>query len=624
MSTSWLKRKARLATLLQSTGDEDEDGLALDRILHGQSVIAKTAKTIEVDKLRFTDKDLAVVGTLEYGQFSVIDVVSCDIDGRVYVRKSIEKRSAFKTRDQCNPQLEREILLRALRTDSVWVPHLLCAFQTSTHLHIVMDYAEGGTLWDRIEEVDLRWWVPQVISAVAWCHSQGYVHRDVKPHNFVLDHTAHIQLIDFGSAAPLLPGSRVVPQEYCRVPCGTCDYISPEILQAHEAALVAMEMSDEEVDKGETDWWSTGAMIYEMVYGVAPFFARDIRSTYLKIIDFKTSLSFHMNVPVSTELQDLLIHLLTEAEVRLGRHGTKEVMQHPFFHGTTWETLHSEHHPPDLHLPHFTYNEALSGSREPRFRNPHEGHATSISTPFNFSGFFQPSEDDGSFVPSILRVTPPRPILREEAESFFIGFSWGPRADAFPDAPVTPTTPAPAFAHDISAAQLPVAPAGALATPIRGVGTTSCMSTLRRTRTAPRRPVSDREAMRQLVDCIGLSARKKVIAAGRTPRSALSATKTKTLRFAIHAPEPLDFIRASDATGSNSSSWRGGDSHDPDAIMVSTLEAAASGDETDLASIGDAPPSPSPSPRPGSAMSMLSRRSVTPTAWLQHGAVAGL
>ncbi|KAH9176414.1 hypothetical protein EDB89DRAFT_159836 [Lactarius sanguifluus] len=73
MFTSWLKRKARLGVLLQSNGDEDEDGLALDRILHGQSVIAKTAKTIEVDKLRFTDKDLTVIGTLEYGQFSTVD-----------------------------------------------------------------------------------------------------------------------------------------------------------------------------------------------------------------------------------------------------------------------------------------------------------------------------------------------------------------------------------------------------------------------------------------------------------------------------------------------------------------------------------------------------------------------
>lgn len=157
---------------------------------------------------------------------------------------------------------------------------------------------------------------PPFISAA---FDNAYVLRsDVKPHNFVLDRTAHVRLIDFGSAAPLIPGSRLVPLEYCHVPCGTCDYISPEILQAHESALVAMEMSADEADEGEmnmgeggygveTDWWSIGAMIYEMAYGVAPFFARDIRSTYLKIIDFRTSLTFHMNVSVSTELRDLLI-----------------------------------------------------------------------------------------------------------------------------------------------------------------------------------------------------------------------------------------------------------------------------------------------------------------------------
>ncbi|KAH9176413.1 kinase-like domain-containing protein, partial [Lactarius sanguifluus] len=191
-----------------------------------------------------------------------------------------------------------------------------------------MDYGEGGTLWDvlesnpleRIYEDDLHWWLPQVISSVAWCHLQGFVHRDVKPHNFVITRTAHIQLIDFGSAAPLVPGSRLVPPGYCRVPCDTCDYISPEILQGHEAALVAMELSDEQGDRNEenagedgygaeTDWWSAGAMIYEMVFGVAPF-ARDIRSTYLKIVDFRKSLAFPTNASLSIELCGLLTHLL--------------------------------------------------------------------------------------------------------------------------------------------------------------------------------------------------------------------------------------------------------------------------------------------------------------------------
>ena len=121
----------------------------------------------------------------------------------------------------------------------------------------------------------------------------------------MLTATAHIRLIDFGSAAPLLPpesdGSQRVPIEHCFVPCGTCDYISPEILQAHEEALVALEMEDDErwvrehKPSGygrETDWWSMGAMLYEMAYGVAPFFSREIRHTYARIMEHHVSIAF--------------------------------------------------------------------------------------------------------------------------------------------------------------------------------------------------------------------------------------------------------------------------------------------------------------------------------------------
>ena len=167
--------------------------------------------------------------------------------------------------------------------------------------------------------------------------SAKLIDRDIKPHNFVISGTAHIRLIDFGSAAPLLPaapdGSQVVPSEHCLVPCGTCDYISPEILLAHEEALVALEMEDEEAWASmhkpagygrETDWWSMGAMLYEMAYGVAPFFSREIRHTYARIMDHhvsiprsvwyvygmtqhrQRSLKFDISAPVSAELQDLL------------------------------------------------------------------------------------------------------------------------------------------------------------------------------------------------------------------------------------------------------------------------------------------------------------------------------
>lgn len=48
-----------------------------------------------------------------------------------------------------------------------------------------MDYAEGGSLEDalnsaplgRLEEKDLKWWIPQAVAAITWCHSQDFVHR---------------------------------------------------------------------------------------------------------------------------------------------------------------------------------------------------------------------------------------------------------------------------------------------------------------------------------------------------------------------------------------------------------------------------------------------------------------
>lgn len=123
--------------------------------------------------------------------------------------------------------------------------------------------------------------------------------RDIKPHNFVFDSTLHLRLVDFGSAAALLPATRdgvqLVPKRLCLVPCGTCDYISPEILNAHEEALVALETENAEnsaeydPSQGgygkEVDWWSFGAMFYELAFGIAPFYAKDIRRTYTKIVD---------------------------------------------------------------------------------------------------------------------------------------------------------------------------------------------------------------------------------------------------------------------------------------------------------------------------------------------------
>ncbi|KAG5352641.1 hypothetical protein C0989_001366 [Termitomyces sp. Mn162] len=668
MSLSWSQRKLRLASLLKcGQGDEDAEGLVLDRMLHGQSVIGKTAKTSEIDAIRFSDKDLTVAGALEYGQFGVIYVVTCNLNGRVYVRKSIDKKFVLRNRDQCSPQFERDILLQAYKTNSQWAPHLLCAFQTQTHLNLVMDYAEAGNLWDvlesspldgRVKESDLLWWAPQLVSAIHWCHSQGFVHRDIKPHNFVLTPDAHVLLIDFGSAAPLLPpdstGAQKVQKRYCFIPCGTCDYISPEVLQAHEEALVALEIDDGDTAQlgdtqgygRETDWWSLGAMLYEMAYGHAPFFAKDIKQTYLRIMDHKKYLRFNRNQSISPQYQDFLCRLLNSAELRLGRKNVQEITQHPIFRGLDWTNLPTHQAPSDLHLPQFTYTEPANLAHSPASIGYQD---ETYSQGFAFSALFQSSDASTSPGLSILRSKsspdPPRPI-EEDATASFIGFSWGPTTDAFAvsqnnedlgeghtlsymDTPrpmrilsthiITPqypahVTPRPG-GHDNFTT--PVRPSG-----LPPPGTLLRTGTVRRT--GERRNVTDREAMKQLVDCIGMSVRKKVLESGRKPRLLTRSGSTTTngglvrkeLRFTAATPIPgpnlLDSAPNTDSGAKVASSLRSRSAVPLKPILVNNHNqpAAWSGSEdTD----SEDPPSPSPTPRPGSAMSILSRRSGTPT-----------
>jgi len=85
-----------------------------------------------------------------------IELVNCHLDNRVYVANG-SPVFALRTRQQMNPQIERQILLmspqsiRGLHSrrgskekDECWTPRMLCAYQSQTHLNIIMEYAEAG------------------------------------------------------------------------------------------------------------------------------------------------------------------------------------------------------------------------------------------------------------------------------------------------------------------------------------------------------------------------------------------------------------------------------------------------------------------------------------------------
>lgn len=118
---------------------------------------------------------------------------------------------------------------------------------------------------------------------------------DIKPHNCLLHANGVLWLTDFGSSAPLLP-SFCLHKSACLLPCGTADYIAPEILAfAEQAFLDAMsDDPDKTIKPGEgysalCDWWSLGAVVYELVIGTAPFWAKRVEETYQRIMRYGVS-----------------------------------------------------------------------------------------------------------------------------------------------------------------------------------------------------------------------------------------------------------------------------------------------------------------------------------------------
>jgi eukaryotic-like serine/threonine-protein kinase len=124
---------------------------------------------------------------------------------------------------------------------------------------IVMEYVEGRTLKELIVTrgpcpvpVAISY-VRQVLAALRYAHRNGIVHRDIKPHNVLVDHEGRVKVADFGIARA---GSSQMTEAGSII--GTAQYLSPE--QARGAPV------DE-----SSDLYSTGIVLYELLTGKVPF-----------------------------------------------------------------------------------------------------------------------------------------------------------------------------------------------------------------------------------------------------------------------------------------------------------------------------------------------------------------
>ncbi|XP_076031883.1 putative ribosomal protein S6 kinase alpha-1 [Oratosquilla oratoria] len=203
---------------------------------------------------------------------------------------------------------------------------VLSSEKDETHIHIYLEYADGGDLSTKIGPSGLDdemsvFYFNQLISGVKYMHTHGVVHRDLKPQNLLLNGDNVLKIADFGLTAKLEDRKTYLSEVY-----GTRGYMAPEVFSARY--------------RGEpSDVWSCGVTLVKMMSGSAPWeVAKAYDPNYqiwlrkdLKLTDSKPW------IHICKSAMDLIKSLLHP--VPSGRATIQEIEQHDFVanpasHGT--------------------------------------------------------------------------------------------------------------------------------------------------------------------------------------------------------------------------------------------------------------------------------------------------
>ncbi|KAF8459018.1 kinase-like domain-containing protein [Terfezia claveryi] len=330
---------------------------------------------LRLRRTRLHPDDFLTVKVIGKGAFGEVRLVQKKDTGKIYAMKTLLKSEMHKKDQLAHVKAERDVLAES---DSPWVVNLYYSFQDSVYLYLIMEFLPGGDLMTMLIKYEIfsedvtRFYMAECVLAIEAVHRLGFIHRDIKPDNILIDKEGHIKLSDFGlstgfhkthdqayyqrllegkgpnSPAPNQGRNSVLVdaihltisnrekintwrqsrriKAYSTV--GTPDYIAPEIF----------------IHQGygqECDWWSLGTIMYECLVGWPPFCAEDAHETYRKIVNWPETLYFPDEVQLSYEAEDLIRSLITSADKRIGRHGADEIKLHPFFAGVDWDSLRS-------------------------------------------------------------------------------------------------------------------------------------------------------------------------------------------------------------------------------------------------------------------------------------------
>eukprot|EP01128_Nolandella_sp_AFSM9_P012880 TRINITY_DN971_c0_g1_i1.p1 TRINITY_DN971_c0_g1~~TRINITY_DN971_c0_g1_i1.p1 ORF type:complete len:355 (+),score=67.13 TRINITY_DN971_c0_g1_i1:745-1809(+) len=255
-----------------------------------------------------------------------------------------------------------------MQHESPWLIKLRYSFQSDQFIYLAMDYVPGGDLKNLLDHVgsfdepSARYYVAEMVLAVEALHSLGYVHRDLKPDNFLVDRNGHLKLIDFGLSQDGLnqkySGAFTMRiQSLSKSKTNTFNQRVDRRLGRKAYSVVgspqymAIEILEQEGYNATVDYWSLGIILYELLYGITPFSSDSVQETFQMLSMWEHYIvipdDLEEDEEASPESWDFIKRLLTLPERRIGAgpKGIAEIKSHAFFKGIAWETLRTSKPP---------------------------------------------------------------------------------------------------------------------------------------------------------------------------------------------------------------------------------------------------------------------------------------
>ncbi|KAM5267942.1 myosin light chain kinase family member 4 isoform 3-T3 [Hipposideros larvatus] len=202
--------------------------------------------------------------------------------------------------------------------DHVNLIQLYDAFESKNDIVLVMEYVDGGELFDRIiddnydlTEFDTILFIKQICEGIRYMHQMYILHLDLKPENILCVNrdAKQIKIIDFGLAR------RYKPREKLKVNFGTPEFLAPEVVNYDFVSF-------------PTDMWSVGVIAYMLLSGLSPFLGDNDAETLNNILTCRWDLEEEEFQDISEEAKEFISKLLIKE--KSWRISASEALKHPW------------------------------------------------------------------------------------------------------------------------------------------------------------------------------------------------------------------------------------------------------------------------------------------------------